>query len=75
MYCADAGVYVGQSTNVTIRHYYAHHNVAGIEIENCINSDVYKTKQKITPVVFWSLIYPNSFRQMAEMQKFGIMIV
>ncbi|HQV76937.1 MAG TPA: parallel beta-helix domain-containing protein [Chitinophagales bacterium] len=43
-YCADAGVYVGQSTNVTIRHCYAHHNVAGIEIENCINSDVYKNK-------------------------------
>jgi len=37
-------VYVGQSTNVTIRHCYAHHNVAGIEIENCINSDVYKNK-------------------------------
>ncbi|MEN9447649.1 MAG: hypothetical protein RJA25_939 [Bacteroidota bacterium] len=43
-YCADAGVYVGQSTNVTVRHCYAHHNVAGIEIENCINSDVYKNK-------------------------------
>jgi parallel beta-helix repeat protein len=40
-YCADAGVYIGQSTNVTIRHCYAHHNVAGIEIENCINSDIY----------------------------------
>lgn len=43
-YCADAGVYVGQSTNVTVRHCYAHHNVAGIEIENCINSDIYKNK-------------------------------
>lgn len=43
-YCADAGVYIGQSTNVTIHHCYAHHNVAGIEIENCINSDVYKNK-------------------------------
>ena len=43
-YCADAGVYIGQSTNVTIHHCYAHHNVAEIEIENCINSDVYKNK-------------------------------
>jgi parallel beta-helix repeat protein len=43
-YCADAGVYIGQSTNVTIHHCYAHHNVAGIEIENCINSDIYKNK-------------------------------
>lgn len=40
-YCSDAGVYVGQSTNVVVRNCYAHHNVAGIEIENCINSDIY----------------------------------
>lgn len=40
-YCADAGVYVGQSTNVVVRNCYAHHNVAGIEIENCINSNIY----------------------------------
>ncbi len=40
-YCADAGVYVGQSTNVVVRKCYAHHNVAGIEIENCINSNIY----------------------------------
>jgi len=40
-YCSDAGVYVGQSTNVVVRRCYAHHNVAGIEIENCINSDIY----------------------------------
>ncbi len=43
-YCADAGVYIGQSTNVSIHHCYAHHNVAGIEIENCIHSDIYKNK-------------------------------
>lgn len=40
-FCSDAGVYVGQSTNVVVRRNYAHQNVAGIEIENCINSDVY----------------------------------
>lgn len=40
-YCADAGVYVGQSYNVTVRNCLAHHNVCGIEIENCINVDVY----------------------------------
>lgn len=43
-YCADAGVYVGQSVNVVVRGCYAHHNVAGIEIENCINSDIYNNK-------------------------------
>lgn len=41
-YCADAGIYVGQSYNVTIRNCHAHNNVCGIEIENCINSDVYE---------------------------------
>lgn len=40
-YCADAGIYVGQSIGVTIRNCVAHQNVCGIEIENCINSDVY----------------------------------
>jgi parallel beta-helix repeat protein len=45
-YCADAGVYVGQSTNVIVRRCYAHHNVAGIEIENCINSDIYENKSE-----------------------------
>lgn len=40
-YCADAGVYVGQSINVTVRNCTAFRNVCGIEIENCINADVY----------------------------------
>jgi parallel beta-helix repeat protein len=40
-YCADAGVYVGQSIGVTVRNCIAHHNVCGIEIENCINVDVH----------------------------------
>ncbi|MGB1248202.1 MAG: parallel beta-helix domain-containing protein [Chitinophagales bacterium] len=38
---SDAGIYVGQSIGVIVRENYAHENVAGIEIENCINSDVY----------------------------------
>ena len=40
-FCADAGIYVGQSIGVTIRNCVAFQNVCGIEIENCINSDVY----------------------------------
>jgi parallel beta-helix repeat protein len=40
--CAsDAGIYVGQSRDVVVRHSYAHQNVAGIEIENCTNSLVH----------------------------------
>lgn len=38
---ADAGIYVGQSTDVVVRNCRAESNVAGIEIENTINADVY----------------------------------
>lgn len=38
---ADAGVYVGQSQDVVVRGCTAEKNVAGIEIENTINADVY----------------------------------
>lgn len=40
-FASDAGIYVGQSKNVIVKNSYAHHNVAGIEIENCINSEVF----------------------------------
>ena len=40
-FASDAGIYVGQSTNVVVRNNYAHNNVAGIEIENTINGEVY----------------------------------
>jgi parallel beta-helix repeat protein len=39
---SDAGIYVGQSVNVIVRHCRAQQNVAGIEIENTINADVYE---------------------------------
>ncbi|MCU0326010.1 MAG: right-handed parallel beta-helix repeat-containing protein [Spirosomaceae bacterium] len=38
---SDAGIYVGQSRNIIVRNSRAYHNVAGIEIENSINADVY----------------------------------
>ena len=45
VYCAsDAGIYVGQSKNVIVRNNYVHENVAGIEIENTTNAEVYKNK-------------------------------
>jgi parallel beta-helix repeat protein len=37
----DAGIYVGQSTNIVVRNNSVHGNVAGIEIENSANSQVY----------------------------------
>ena len=39
---SDAGIYVGQSNNVIVRRCHAEQNVAGIEIENTINADVYE---------------------------------
>ena len=38
---SDAGIYVGQSVNVIVRRCHVEQNVAGIEIENTINADVY----------------------------------
>lgn len=37
---SDAGIYVGQSTNVLVRHNEAMGNVAGIEIENTTDAEV-----------------------------------
>ena len=38
---SDAGIYVGQSRGVIVKNCEAYHNVAGIEIENCIHADVF----------------------------------
>jgi parallel beta-helix repeat protein len=38
---SDAGIYVGQSSNIIVRDNRAEGNVAGIEIENSSNADVY----------------------------------
>lgn len=39
---SDAGIYVGQSENIVVRRNRAELNVAGIEIENSFNADVYE---------------------------------
>ena len=38
---SDAGIYVGQSKNVVVRNNTAERNVAGIEVENTFDADVY----------------------------------
>ncbi len=38
---SDAGIYVGQSTNVVVRNNHVYYNVAGIESENCGNVKIY----------------------------------
>jgi len=40
-FAMDAGIYVGQSRNVVVRNNFVHNNVAGLEIENTINGEVY----------------------------------
>ncbi len=39
---SDAGIYVGQSKDIVVRNSKAYHNVAGIEIENSVNAEVYE---------------------------------
>jgi parallel beta-helix repeat protein len=41
---SDAGIYVGQSYHAIVRRNKVHNNVAGIEIENCTNVDVYENE-------------------------------
>jgi parallel beta-helix repeat protein len=41
---SDAGIYVGQSRNIIVRNSLAMYNVAGIEIENSYNADVYSNR-------------------------------
>ncbi len=38
---SDAGAYVGQSKNIIVRNCHVHDNVAGIEIENSTDADVF----------------------------------
>ncbi len=45
-YAMDAGIYVGQSRNVIVRDNVVHNNVAGLEIENTINGEVYNNIAK-----------------------------
>ncbi|HRE43472.1 MAG TPA: parallel beta-helix domain-containing protein [Terricaulis sp.] len=41
---SDAGIYVGQSRNIVVRDSIAEYNVAGIEIENSFNADVFNNR-------------------------------
>ncbi|AFK02255.1 parallel beta-helix repeat-containing protein [Emticicia oligotrophica DSM 17448] len=41
---SDAGIYVGQSKDIIVRNSRAYHNVAGIEIENSLNAEVYENE-------------------------------
>jgi parallel beta-helix repeat protein len=41
---SDAGIYVGQSKDIVVKNCKAYHNVAGIEIENSTNAEVFQNE-------------------------------
>ncbi|MCW3091672.1 MAG: hypothetical protein JWP81_2741 [Ferruginibacter sp.] len=41
---SDAGIYVGQSQDIVVKHSTAFHNVAGIEIENSLRAEVFENE-------------------------------
>ena len=41
---SDAGIYVGQSEDIVVKHSTAYHNVAGIEIENSLRAEVFENE-------------------------------
>lgn len=41
---SDAGIYVGQSKDIIVKNSKAYHNVAGIEIENSLNAEVFENE-------------------------------
>jgi len=41
---SDAGLYVGQSSDIVVRNCIARNNVAGIEIENSLHAEVYQNE-------------------------------
>ncbi len=41
---SDAGIYVGQSKDIIVKNCKAYENVAGIEIENSLNAEVYNNE-------------------------------
>lgn len=43
---SDAGIYVGQSKRIVVRDNLAYENVAGIEIENSTDADVYRNEAR-----------------------------
>ena len=68
---ADAGIYVGQSDKAIVRHSIAEGNVAGIQIENTTNADVYDntTRDNAAGIMVFDL--PNLTRNGADVRVFN----
>lgn len=60
---SDAGIYVGQSANIVIRNSQAQRNVAGFEIENSYNADMYNNIASYNTGGFLVFDLPNLPKQ------------
>lgn len=60
---SDAGIYVGQSENIVIRNSTAERNVAGFEIENSYNADMYNNIASYNTGGFLVFDLPNLPKQ------------
>ena len=56
---SDAGIYVGQSHDIIVRNNRAEYNVAGVEIENSVNADVYENEVYDNTAGILALVLPN----------------
>jgi parallel beta-helix repeat protein len=64
----DAGIYVGQSTNIIVRNNEVRGNVAGIEIENSANSEVHNNwaHDNTAGILVFKLVLPTQFSDCAN---------
>ena len=60
---SDSGVYVGQSSNIVVRGNQVEGNVAGIEIENSFNADVYANNSHDNTAGLLVFDLPNLLQQ------------
>ena len=56
---SDAGIYVGQCQNAIVRNNTVHGNVAGIEIENTVDADVYGNEAYDNTAGVLAFVLPN----------------
>ena len=72
---SDAGIYVGQSDGVIVRRSRAESNVAGIEIENTINADVYEnvTTKNTGGILVFNM--PNLTQQGGNIRVFNNKVI
>ena len=72
---SDAGIYVGQSDGVIVRRSRAESNVAGIEIENTLNADVYENVATNNTGGILVLNMPNLTQQGGNIRVFNNKVI